>query len=118
MSFDHAVGQRFAQAKQLFAIPAIFKARQGRLRGQVFSLERIPAHQQFVDGIGTQPGGIVGIRIPARDRHDALRQKFAQLVFDLLRLPLVFQGTRQSGSRAQSSAARNRIAPPSELPCR
>jgi hypothetical protein len=56
-----------------------------------------------VDGIGTQPGGIVGIRIPACDRHDALRQKFAQLVFDLLRLPLVFQGTGQSGSQAQSS---------------
>jgi len=61
------------------------------LRGQFFSLDGIPADQQFVDGVGTQPGRVVGIRIPASDRHEALRQKFAQLMFDLLRLPRIFQ---------------------------
>src|SRR5258708_15914343 len=36
MSLDHAVGQRFAQTKQLFAIPAIFEARQNRPARPVF----------------------------------------------------------------------------------
>jgi hypothetical protein len=103
MSFDYAVGQRFAQTKQLFAIPAIFKARQGRLRSQVFALNWIATHQQFVDRVGTQSGGIVGIRIPARNRHDPLRDQFSQLMPDLFRLPLVFQGLGQHGSQSQSS---------------
>src|ERR1019366_1352090 len=90
--------QRFAQTKQLFAIPAIFKARQGRLRSQVFALNWIATHQQFVDRVGTQSGGIVGIRIPARNRHDPLRDQFSQLMPDLFRLPLVFQGLGQHGS--------------------
>ena len=66
-------------------------------------LTAVPAHQQFVDGVGTQPGGIVGIWIPASDRHDALGEQFAQLVFDLFRLPLVFQSLSQHGSQSQPS---------------
>src|SRR5882724_7719396 len=40
----------------LFATSAIFKARQGRLRSQIFSLDRIATHRQLVYRIGTQPG--------------------------------------------------------------
>ena len=42
-------------------------------------------------------------RLRACDRHHALRQKFAQLVFDLLRLPIVCQRLGPHGSQSQSS---------------
>ena len=99
MPFDHAVGQRFAHAKQLFAIPAIFKARQGRLRSQVFALDRIATHQQLVYRIGTQPGRIVGIRIPASDGHHPLGDQFHQLMLCFACLPLILQSLGESGRR-------------------
>src|SRR4029077_14095610 len=102
MPFDHTVGQRFAHAKQLFAIPAIFKARQGRLRSQVFALDGIAPHQQLMDWIGTEPGRIVGIRIPASDGHHALRDQFDQLVLYFVGLPLLLQSLGESGSEVQS----------------
>src|SRR5262249_38154375 len=77
MTFDHALGQGLAETKQLFAISTIFKARQGRLRSQILTLDGVATDQQFVYRIGTQPGRIVGIRIPTRDRHDSLGKEFA-----------------------------------------
>jgi len=52
--------------------------------------------------IGTEPGRIVGIRIPARDGHHSLRDQFDQLVIDFARLPLVLQSLGESGSEVQS----------------
>jgi hypothetical protein len=102
MSLDYAVGQGFTQAEQLFAIPAIFKARQSRLRGQVLARDRVATYQQLMYRIGTQPGSIVAIGIPASDRHHPLREQLAQLMLDLFRLPLVFQSFRQSCGKSQT----------------
>jgi hypothetical protein len=61
--------------QQLFAILAIFEARQRRLQSQVIAFDRIASHQQFMDRIGTNPGCIVGIWISASDGHHSLRDQ-------------------------------------------
>src|SRR5438874_8458426 len=48
VALDDAVGKSLAHAKQFFAIHTIFKAREGRLRSEIFSFHRIPTHQEFV----------------------------------------------------------------------
>lgn len=55
----------------------------------------------------------------AREYLTALRQQFRDLMIDFARLPFVLQAARQRcGSPTRLSAAFNRIAPPSKLPCR
>jgi hypothetical protein len=83
------------------------------LRSQVFALDRIATHHQLVDRIGTQPGRIVGIRIPASDGHHTLRDQFDQRVLYFAGLPLVLQSLGESGSEVQSlidGAQQNRPA--------
>ena len=73
MPLNHAVGQRFRHAKQLFAIRTIFKAREGRLRSQIFPFHGIPTDQEFVHRVASQAGRVIGIFVSTGDGHDPLR---------------------------------------------
>jgi len=96
MTRDHAVGQGFAQTIELSRPDGVFKARQGWLRSQIAARDRIAVEQHLVNGVGRQPSRVVGIRIAAGNREDALRQQLAQGVIDLAGLPLVAQASGQS----------------------
>jgi hypothetical protein len=66
------------------------------------SVANCKARPKTVHWIGSQPRGIVGILVPAGDRHHPLRQRFAQLVPHLARLPQVFQTIRQRSGQSRS----------------
>ena len=96
MALDHTVGQRFAQTIEFSRPDGVFKARQGWLRSQIASRDRIAVEQHLVNGVGRQAGRVVGIRIAAGNREHALCQQLAQGVIDLAGLPLVAQTSGQS----------------------
>jgi len=98
-----AVGQRLAYPKQLFANRGYFQnatrsvARPSLRPGPDRGPPTVCARDR------TQPTRIVGIRVPASDRHDALRDQLSQLMLNLFRLTLVFESSGQRGRKFQNA---------------
>ena len=87
----HAVGQRFAQPVQFFAVHRVFQSRQRRLRSQVRPLDGIAPQPQFVNRVFRQPIRVLRIRIAAGNAIHALLQQFSELVIHLAGRPLIGQ---------------------------
>ena len=92
---DDGVGQHLPHLDHLPQADRVLEAREGGLRPQRGAGEGIPLEQKFVDGVLSQPRGVVAVGVPARDAEDALPHQLDQLVLDLGRLASVDQARGQ-----------------------
>jgi hypothetical protein len=95
VALDHRVGQHRPHAIQLAGSDRILEPAERRLRRQGGAVDRIAAHEQFVDGVVGQARGIIGIGIATRDAVQALRQQVDERVLHLARLAGVLQARGQ-----------------------
>ena len=79
----------------------VLEPRQRRLRAEGRARERIAVHQQLVDRIVGQPGGVVAVGVAAGQAEHALAQQLEELMPDLARLPRVAEGVGQSLRQAE-----------------
>ena len=100
MTPDYAVGQKLAQAIQFFYPNPVLETRQGRLRSQVATLDRVAIQKQFVNRIPSQAGGVVRVCVAAGDREHSLPHQLAQRMIHLASLPLLSKTGGQPGHQS------------------
>ena len=74
----------------------ILETRDRRLRGQGRAFDRVAPEEQFVNRIVRQSVRVIGIRIPAGEAEDPLRQQILERMPHLPWLTIVDQTARES----------------------
>jgi len=80
---DDRVGEGVGEPDEVPGGDGVLEAGERRLGGQRIARNRIAAHQEFVDGIVLEPGGIVGIGVAAGEPEAALPDEGGQVVLHL-----------------------------------
>jgi hypothetical protein len=117
MTADDGVGEGFGHGEEFLRGQGIFEMRQGRLRSQALSVDRIAAKQEFLNRIVGKAIGIITIGITGCDSVDPLSDKIERTMEHLGFLPRIANAAREFLCQAESGINRfqeNR-APPSEL---
>jgi hypothetical protein len=96
MVLDHRVGQLVPHGGQLAPADRVLEPREGWPRGQGRPGDRIAIHQQLVNRVVREPGGVVAVGVPAREAKDPLPQQLERLMLDLARLPRIVQARGQT----------------------
>lgn len=106
MTVEERVGQRNPHPVQIRPTDRVLKARQGWLRSQRFARHRVAIAQQLLDRVATQPACIIGVRITAGNRVQALAHQIPKRVLDLARLTSISEAAYQRLGQPQSPVAR------------
>jgi hypothetical protein len=105
MALNHGIGERHTHSIQIRPIERVLKTREGELRGQVLTLDRITTTEQLLDRIASQSAGIVAVQITAYDRIQPLAHQITDRVPDLARLASVIDAVDQCIGQTQPPIA-------------
>jgi hypothetical protein len=77
---DDEIGQRGTHAIERQRAKAILEARQGRLRSQRITVDRITTDEQFVDRVLGKPSRVVAVGVTARESEHPLANELRDVV--------------------------------------
>jgi hypothetical protein len=100
MPLDHRLGQRLAHPVKVTGIDRVLEARERGLRGERFTLDRLPVAEQLVHRIVGEARGVVAVGVAAGDGEHPLTEEVLNPVADLARLAVV----RDAGGEAFTQA--------------
>ena len=98
---DDHVGQGLSEPVELPRPDGVLEAGERRLRGEVGIRAGVAAHEELVDRVGLEVGGVVRIGVAAGQAEAALPDQRGQILLDLPRLAPLGNARRQAGGEMQ-----------------